>query len=143
MIGRVWTARYGMLGHLRQGIRSACLRATGWPVQRQLSAIPRHLPGIARRNGGECREIRQRRLSVCIHITRLYIDFIYIYTVYYTRIIRTYVHLCKHVFTLNTPAQCFPAEGGWAALRRHPADPSGAGYSGQEGWLARLPFIVA
>jgi hypothetical protein len=66
----------------------------------------------------------------------------YIYTVYYTRIVRTYVHLCKHVFTLNTFAQCFPAEGGWAALRRHPADPSGAGYSGQEGWLARLPFTV-
>ena len=54
--------RHRLLGHPRPGRRPAGVRAARRPLRRGRPPLPRHLAGIARRDGGARRRLSRRRL---------------------------------------------------------------------------------
>ena len=55
-------AGYGVLGHSREDRRTATGDAAGRPLRRNFSAVPRHLAGEPRSDGGEGGAVSVRRL---------------------------------------------------------------------------------
>ena len=54
--------RHRLLGHPRPGDRPARLHAAGRPLRRRLRPLPRHLAGVARRDGRQGRRLPRRGL---------------------------------------------------------------------------------